>query len=424
MKQFLASVGEAKLFGRKDGKLKHIANVKTLTEAGLNFSVESEEVRAGTGATLIGKFFHNSSLDITLSDIMWDMNYLSYVLGDDDDDFFSERNGLFTEDKEITSPTIMLSKLPMPIGNSCGLNKTLIWIKEAGCNSLPDIKAIEVEGNSRVITIPACYTGKRVCLEYFVSVPQARAIKVSSRFTPLELVLILTVKLFAGDTNSPESGKPIGEVTFKFPRFLLNGELELVSNMQSAAQTQLKGRALAVNSGECDGNNIYAEIVDIRYNDDSGSGLVALLVDPETVVVGGIPVVYGQYRNGTIAIIPFEDCTFNPEIDEDVGLVAGVTYTVTVGNVSETFGISMDLSGNPLSIISRFGANEEIEIDLYDNMAPIQQNQIVHQSNISFISGNTTLSIVGNPESSDYYDYTSDEIISLESGNYTVEIGN
>ena len=87
MKQFLASVGTAKLFAKRNGKLVHIADTKTLTQSTISFSTQFEEVRAGSGAVLMGRFNHDSDINITLSDMMWDLNYnvsnLNLEIGED-----------------------------------------------------------------------------------------------------------------------------------------------------------------------------------------------------------------------------------------------------------------------------------------------------------------------------------------------------
>ena len=42
---------------------------KTLTESTFNFSISNEEVRGGSGNALWGKYFHDSNLAVTLTDV-------------------------------------------------------------------------------------------------------------------------------------------------------------------------------------------------------------------------------------------------------------------------------------------------------------------------------------------------------------------
>ena len=42
---------------------------KTLTENTFNFGISSEEIRGGQGNALWGKYFHDSSMNVTLTDV-------------------------------------------------------------------------------------------------------------------------------------------------------------------------------------------------------------------------------------------------------------------------------------------------------------------------------------------------------------------
>lgn len=63
--QFLAGVGRALIF--KDNNLIGVA--KTLTESTFDFSISAEEIRGGSGNALFGKYFHDSNLAVTLTDV-------------------------------------------------------------------------------------------------------------------------------------------------------------------------------------------------------------------------------------------------------------------------------------------------------------------------------------------------------------------
>ena len=65
MKKFLAGVGKALLF--RGNELFAVA--QTLTESTFSFDITSEEIRAGAGNALWGKYFHDSNLAVTLTDV-------------------------------------------------------------------------------------------------------------------------------------------------------------------------------------------------------------------------------------------------------------------------------------------------------------------------------------------------------------------
>lgn len=64
-RHFMAGVGTAELF-TADNQL--FATAKTLTDSSITVGVQAEEVRAGAGAALRGKFYHSTTFDLTLTD--------------------------------------------------------------------------------------------------------------------------------------------------------------------------------------------------------------------------------------------------------------------------------------------------------------------------------------------------------------------
>lgn len=261
MKNFLASVGNGLLLARKDGNLVPVAHVNTLTDSTVSVTSTSEDIRAGQMAKLYGRFTHSAGMTVQLTDAMFDMNYIAMQVGSE-----LQRGGLVmhTETvKAVATNKITLSKPVQAIGESCGLDKYLVWYREAGCNADDTYQAIEVEADATEVTNTAFVDGNEYCVSYFTQDLSARTLLVSASFVPSELVLVLTTKLFAADANSPEGGKPSGEITLKFPRFKLDGSFDLSLAMASAATVSLNGTALAVSDGTCEDEGVYAEIVEV-----------------------------------------------------------------------------------------------------------------------------------------------------------------
>lgn len=65
MKKFLAGVGDAILF--KGDTLIGVA--KTLTDSTFSLSITAEDVRGGKANGLYGRYFHDSNLAVTLTDV-------------------------------------------------------------------------------------------------------------------------------------------------------------------------------------------------------------------------------------------------------------------------------------------------------------------------------------------------------------------
>lgn len=340
MRKFLASVGNAKLLGKKNGELYHIADVRTLTESTLSFSNTMEEVRAGEGAQLFGRFSHDSGLAIQLTDALFDLNYVALQVGTSLDAAGPMHNGFYQEtfDSAHTASTLTLGKTAVKIGNACGLDKIVVWMREKGCESTGEWTAVVTESGTSV-DVPTALQGKDLCVEYFVNKPEASAIFVNANFIPAELVLILTTKLFAGDANAPETGKPVGSITVKIPRFSLDGQFDLSMAMSAAATMSLNGTALAVDDGTCDGKGIYAEIVEVITDSTVLTGLKDIIIDEDSIATNTVPKVYGLYDDGHIAAIDEEFFTVansGGNIANKKPTAAG-TYYVTVSPAGTAF---------------------------------------------------------------------------------------
>lgn len=302
MRKFLASVGNAKLLGKVNGAFTPIADVRTLTESTLSFSNTMEEVRAGQGAQLYGRFSHDSGMTCTLTDAMFDINYIALQVGASLNAGV-EASGLVQE--SVTSDAtgnITLANIPTKLGTACGLDKIIVWYKKAGCDAEAayDAKILD-DTTAKSKKISGLEKSTKYCVEYFVNKPGNNAIQVSSSFIPAELVLILTTQLFAGDANAPETGKPVGTITVKIPRFQLDGTFDLSMAMSSAATMSLQGTALAVDNGGCDGKGVYAEIVEILETNTLESTLKDIVIDPDTVAANKVPDVYGLFKNGSVS---------------------------------------------------------------------------------------------------------------------------
>ena len=78
-KLFLGSVGKAEALRYNPATNKYeVAFVaKTLTDSGLNISTSKDEIRGGQGAPVQFVFCHDSTVEITLTDILWKPEYVT-----------------------------------------------------------------------------------------------------------------------------------------------------------------------------------------------------------------------------------------------------------------------------------------------------------------------------------------------------------
>lgn len=342
-KFFLASVGNAEAYAARNGEFAHVLSARTLTESTLGFTSSMEEVRAGQGAKLYGRFNHSAGMTVSLTDAMFDMNYIALQTGSQ---IQTGASAIYAKDSYTAvtgaTKTIALTKEPVAIGTACGLDKKVVWFRASGCNPAQEDISVVIDGTDNKyengnLTVGATDAAKFVdgvtyCISYFAMDNLADLIKISANFIPAEMVLVLTAKLFEGDANAPETGKPAGEITIKVPRFQLDGQFDLSMAMTSAATIALNGTALAVDAGGCEDDGIYAEIVQVLTGSTyTSKGIRMIAIDPESAVAGQTPVVYGLYGNGSTGLIPNADLTFEPALSE--GKFAANTYNVSLKEV-------------------------------------------------------------------------------------------
>ena len=343
-KFFLASVGNAEAYAARNGEFAHVLSARTLTESTLGFTSSMEEVRAGQGAKLYGRFNHSAGMTVSLTDAMFDMNYIALQTGSQ---IQTGASAIYAKDSYTAvtgaTKTIALTKEPVAIGTACGLDKKVVWFRASGCNPTQEDISVVIDGTDNKyedgnLTVGATDAAKFVdgvtyCISYFAMDNLADLIKISANFIPAEMVLVLTAKLFEGDANAPETGKPAGEITIKVPRFQLDGQFDLSMAMTSAATIALNGTALAVDAGGCEDDGIYAEIVQVLDGSTYASkGIRMIAVDPESAVAGSVPVVYGLYNNGSTGLIPNSDLTFTPALNSGK-FAASQTYKVTLTEI-------------------------------------------------------------------------------------------
>ena len=64
---FLAGVANAEIFKGND----LFSTAKTLIDSSITIGVSAEDIRAGQGAKLYGKYFHTSTFDLKMTDAMF-----------------------------------------------------------------------------------------------------------------------------------------------------------------------------------------------------------------------------------------------------------------------------------------------------------------------------------------------------------------
>ena len=311
-KYFLGSVGKAEAFRvDENGNLQLAFVSNTLTDSGLNIQTTKEDIRAGQGAPIQFSFYHDPSVEITLTDVLWKPEYLTAQLGAN---FDGDHVGYVTKEVTFTAGEATLDEdvLPLPIACS-DEDQLVVWGAKAGKD---DWKKIAYEGNATHKLTLAGAEGK-YCVRYLAADARANVAEISTQIIPEELFLLITAPIFAGDACAASKGKAAGTITFEVPRFQLNGAQEFQMNMSSNQTMSLSGIALASESAECDAvGGKLLRIIEVITNRDWRDEISDIMSDEEYEIAESIPHVYGVKKDGTVTPIENADLTFTPVLTD------------------------------------------------------------------------------------------------------------
>lgn len=335
-KYFLGSVGKAEAFKRnEDGSLALAFVSKTLTDSGLNISTTKDDIRAGEGAPVQFSFYHDSNVEITLTDVLWKTEYLEAQLGaqfeNGNEDYISDEV-TFANGEVSYAKTI--NKMPLPCGE-----EYVVWGAKKGSDAWKKIE-YDAEGHKLIL---AGADGD-YCIRYLGPVTNAKVAEITSMIVPEELFLIITAPIFAGDACAASKGKAAGHITFEVPRFQLNGAQEFAMNMSQNQTMSLAGVALAAESAECDVNGgKLLRIIEVIDNRDWKDDVVGLILDEESKEAGNAPSVYGELKDGHLMKIENTNLEFSPALDAQGKFESGKTYSITLkGTDIKLTGIVID----------------------------------------------------------------------------------
>ena len=271
----LAGVGDIQLFDQSTGEI--IVTSKTLTDSGINFSVTAEDIRGGMANAILGKYFHDTAMELTLTDALFSLEYLALNVGGT----ISASANVLTMEQITTSVAdqITVSDTPQNFG-SVG---TIGWYSLAGKDNWTKITFTGKD--AAVSNLPV---GSTVCVKYIHTDASAEQFTVSSAFIPDQCYAILTLPLFkatVGQNTGFTSSSKVGEVQVEIPNFLLAGAQELSLSSSGAATTALSGSALATYTGQegCSDAGYYAILKQITYNKNEWADVKAIVISDSDI---------------------------------------------------------------------------------------------------------------------------------------------
>lgn len=303
-KAILAGVGDVTFFDIATNA--HILSAQTLTDSGLNMAITGEEARGGQGNALLGKYYHDSSFGLTLTDQIYDLQYLALNCGGGitaGSDVLTEVEVTVEVANQITLPS---SPKVFDVIN----NKIFIWYKKAteSEDKYVTVELTQSQATAKIITgLSGLNVGDIVCVKYMHEVLGARQFKVQANYIPSVVHAVLKIGLFRSGVTGQAytSSNQIGELIVDIPNFQLDGAQDLGLTSSGIASVSLSGSALITydRTASCNKKGYYAIITEnitgLNEFDNVtriviGDSDIQLAVGEEQLIQ-----VYAMYSDGT-----------------------------------------------------------------------------------------------------------------------------
>lgn len=256
---------------------------KTLTESAFNFAITAEDIRGGKSNGLLGRYFHDSTLTATLTDAMFDLNYIALSLGVN-----VESGGLSVKEEELkvgADNTVTTTETPV------AFDGTMIgWYKKP---TDTDWTIGTIAGNKMTITGGA--QEAVYCVKYFYQNANAKSITIKSQYVPATLHVVVLTDLYSGKVGTQSDATRYGRLIVDIPQFQLDGSQDLSLTATSAATVSLSGQALAVLDGAtCEDDPYYGTMTEEIYGAKWQDDVIALAIENADIDLA---------KNGTEALI-------------------------------------------------------------------------------------------------------------------------
>lgn len=311
---FIAGVGHATIM---DGE-RLVATANTLVDSSITIGLTMEEVKGRMGNKLYGRYAHDATFGLKLTDAMFNLEYLAMNTGSEIElggDVFATGKQTSTTDKKIT-----LAQTAVPVFGT----KVVAYAFKSGTNDSYVAYPVAADNS---ITVDAAET--EYCLRYMIHNDYASKMVVSSNFIPKTLSIILTANLYSRGSCDLETSTLAGSIQIKIYRFMLNGNQDFSMTATGVAQTSLEGMALAYGCEGCDGDGAYAEITQVLTNASKDSFTALIFEDAERTAKKGDKLAVSIYA------CPKEGAPIKLAVS-DYTIAAGTGWTYADGVVTIT----------------------------------------------------------------------------------------
>lgn len=255
MSDFLAGVGTLML---RDGSGNLVLSSDVLTESGVNISTTANELRGGLGNFLIGQYFSDGNMALTLTNATFDPQFIALNVGSE---ITIGTDVPYQETVTVgVGGTITVTNTPQAIGN-LGI---IGWYKLAGSDSWVSAPITFV---NKTATIPELTQNTNVCVRYSITDSSAKELIIPGSIIPKIMHATLTIPKFSTTASSYTSEARSGEVVIEIPSFQLDGNVDLALSSTSTATVPLSGKALKSNvvAKPCDMFGEFGTLKDITF---------------------------------------------------------------------------------------------------------------------------------------------------------------
>lgn len=217
---------------------------------------------------MLGRYFHDSNMQVTLVDAMFDLQYMALSLGVN-----LESGGLSVKEEELAvgvDGAVTVSETPVAFSGSM-----IGWYKKPSDTEW----SIGTFTGSKMTVSGGSQNGT-YCVKYFYINENARSITIKSQYVPAELHVVIMNDLYSGDVGTQSDVTKYGRLITDIPRLQMDGNQTLNLAATSAATINLTGSALAVLSGDtCEDDPYYGTMTEEIYGAKWQDDVVALAVE-------------------------------------------------------------------------------------------------------------------------------------------------
>lgn len=249
---------------------------KSATETTFTSSITAEDIRAGQGNVLRGRYFHDADLAVNITYADFSLDYMALTSG-----------GAIVSGGTVVGE----EQLSAAAGGALTLTHTAVaidgaligWYRKVGDT---DWTVANVVGNK--ITVAGASAGDAYCVKYFYVDQNAKSMILRADYVPSVVHLVLIADEFAGVSADDLGGaNRYGKLIIDIPAYQLAGGQELSLTSGSASTISLNGNALAVSRDDsCEDDLMFGTITEQIFGARWQDEVLAIAPEDSTLANG------------------------------------------------------------------------------------------------------------------------------------------